>query len=248
MTWLRLVRAEIRKLTTTKLPWGFLAVLVVIAGIDAAVVVFGTDMDGTKGFIATAADQQSLMAFAFNAMLGTAFFGAIAVAREYGHNTVVPTFLISPRRARATLAQLTAVLVGGALLGLIGQALIIAGVALALPTTAFGFLVPAGDVARLLAASTFAGAVGAVLGAGLGAVIRNLGGAVTAAVLMLFMIPPLVVQLVSDAASWIPPALGTAISGVTTDVNTWAAAAVLLAWGLVPAAVGLLVVQRRDVV
>ena len=119
---------------------------------------------------------------------------------------------------------------------------------LALPTTSFGFLVPAGDVARLLAASTFAGAVGAVLGAGLGAVIRNLGGAVTAAVLMLFMIPPLVVQLVSDAASWIPPALGTAISGVTTDVNTWAAAAVLLAWGLVPAAVGLIVVQRRDVV
>ena len=248
MTWLRLVRAEIRKLTTTKLPWGFLAVLVVIAGIDAAVVVFGTDMDGTKGFIATAADQQSLMAFAFNAMLGTAFFGAIAVAREYGHHTVVPTFLISPKRARATLAQLTAVLVGGALLGLIGQALIIARVALALPTTSFGFLVPAGDVARLLAASTFAGAVGAILGAGLGAVIRNLGGAVTAAVLMLFMIPPLVVQLVSDAASWIPPALGTAISGVTTDVNTWAAAAVLLAWGLVPAVVGLIVVQRRDVV
>ena len=83
MRWLRLVRAEIRKLTATKLPWGFLAVLVVIAGIDAAVV-FGTDMDGSKGFIATAADQQSLMAFAFNAMLGTAFFGAIAVARDPG--------------------------------------------------------------------------------------------------------------------------------------------------------------------
>ena len=71
MTWLRLVRGEIRKLTTTKLPLGFLAVLVLIAGIDAAVVVFGTDMDGSKAFIATAADQQSLMAFAFNAMLGT---------------------------------------------------------------------------------------------------------------------------------------------------------------------------------
>ena len=61
MTWLRLVRAEIRKLTTTKLPLGFLAVLVLIAGIDAAVVMFGTDMDGSKTFISTAADQQSLM-------------------------------------------------------------------------------------------------------------------------------------------------------------------------------------------
>jgi ABC-2 type transport system permease protein len=35
------------------------------------------------------------MAFAFNAMIGTSLFGAIAVAREYGHKTVVPTFLTS---------------------------------------------------------------------------------------------------------------------------------------------------------
>ncbi len=54
-TMLRLVRGEIRKLTTTKLPWGFLAVLVVIAALDAAVVAFGTDMDGSKTFVATAA-------------------------------------------------------------------------------------------------------------------------------------------------------------------------------------------------
>jgi ABC-2 type transport system permease protein len=103
-------------------------------------------------------------------------------------------------------------------------------------------------VAQILAATTFAGAVGAVLGAGLGAVIRNLGGAVTAVVLALFMIPPLVVQLVSDAASWIPPALGGAISRVTTDVSVGAAAAALLLYGVLPAAAGLVAAQRRDVV
>lgn len=248
MTWLRLVRGELRKLTTTKLPWGFLAVLAVIAGIDAAVVMFGTDMDGSKGFIATAADQRSLMAFAFNAMLGTALFGAIAVAREYGHNTVVPTFLTTPRRARAVLAQLTAVLIGGGVLGLLGEALIIGGVALALPSTEYGFMVSAGSVSQLLASSTFAGAMGAVLGAGLGTLIRNLGGAVTVVMMTLFVIPPLIVQLVSDAASWIPPALGTVISGVSTDVSLWAALAALLCYALVPAAAGLLAVQRRDVV
>lgn len=248
MTWLRLVRGEIRKLTTTKLPLGFLAVLILIAGIDAAIVMFGTEVDGSKAFVATGADQQSLMAFAFNAMLGTGLFGAIAVAREYGHNTVVPTFLTSPKRLRAGLAQLTAVLLGGALLGLIGQGLIITGVALALPGTEYGFLVSPGGVTRLLAASTLAGAVGAVIGAGLGAVIRNLGGAVTAVVLTLFMIPPLVVQLANGAASWIPSALASVISGVSTDINPWAALPALLAWAVVPAAVGLLVVERRDVV
>ena len=106
-----------------------------------------------------------------------------------------------PKRSRAVLAQLTAVLVAGATLALFGQALVIAGVALALPSTEFGFLVSAGSVARLLTASMIAGAVGAVLGAGLGALIRTIGGAVTTAVLVLFVIPPLAVQLISDTRS-----------------------------------------------
>ena len=102
MTWFRLVRSEVRKLTSTKMPWVFLAVLVVMAAINATAVVFGTDMDGSKAFVSTAADQQSLIAFAANAFIGGGLFGAIAVAREYGHNTVVPTFLNSPRRHRAS--------------------------------------------------------------------------------------------------------------------------------------------------
>jgi ABC-2 type transport system permease protein len=248
MTMLRLLRGEMRKLTTTKLPWGFMAVLVLVAGLDGAVVAFGTDMDGSKAFVATAADQQSLMAFAFNAMIGTSLFGAIAVAREYGHKTVVPTFLTSPRRSRAVLAQLSAVLLTGAALALVGQALVIGGVALAMPSTEYGFMVSAGGVARLLVASTIAGAVGAVLGAGLGAIIRNIGGAVTTAVLVLFVIPPLTAQLVTETGSWIPPALFAVISGVSTDVSLWAALLAVAAWALLPASVGLLAVQRRDVV
>ena len=248
MTWLRLLRAELRKLTTTKMPWGFLAVLVVIACLDAAVVVFGTDMDGSKTFVSTAEDQQSLMAFAFNAMLGTALFGAIAVAREYGHATVVPTFLACPKRPRAVLTQMLAVLLAGAALALVGQALIIAAVGLALPSTEYGFLVSTAGIIRLLAASALAGMTGAVLGAGLGSVIRNIGGAVTTAVLLLFVIPPLAVQLVTDAASWIPPTLFAVISGVSTEVSLWAALLATTLWALVPAAVGLIAVQRRDIV
>ena len=188
------------------------------------------------------------MAFAFNAMLGTALFGAIAAAREYGHGTVVPTFLTCPKRTRAALAQLAAMLCAGAALALAGQTLIIAAVALALPSTQYSFMVPAGDITRLLAASTLAGAVGAVLGAGLGAVIRNLGGAVTTAVLVLFVIPPMAVQLFNDAASWIPTSLFAVISGVSTDVSLWAALVAVTAWALVPAGAGLMAVERRDIV
>lgn len=254
MRFARLVRAELRKLTTTRMPWAFLAVLIVIAALKASVVMWGTDFDGSKGFISTADDQRSLIAFAANAVMGAGLFGAIAVAREYDHGTVVPTFLSSPRRHRAVLAQLVAVAIGGAVLALVGGALIVIAVALALPTTEFGFMVSVAGVARVLAAAAFAGAVGAVLSAGVGAVVRNAGGAVTGVVLLIIA-PPLIVQLISDASSWVPSPLANALSGVTPEaagvesqVSAGAAMFGLAVWALVPAVIGLMSVQRRDVV
>ena len=248
MTMIRLLRSELRKVTTTKMPWAFLAVLVVLAGINAFAVIAGTDMDGSKAFIATEADQQSLMAFAANALAIAGLFGAIAAAREYGHHTVVPTFLASPRRHRAVLAQLGAVGASGAILGLVGAGLTVAAVAVSLPATDFDFLVSAGNVTRVLAASGFAGAAGAILGAGIGLLIRNVGGAVTGAVLTLFIAPPLVVQLASGTASWMPSVLANVIAGVGTDVTAPAAIAAIAVWAAVPAVAGLLAVQHRDVV
>jgi hypothetical protein len=229
------------------MPLAFVCVLVTIAALNAFAVIAGTDMDGSKAFIATEADQQSLMAFAFNAFMGAGLFGAIAVAREYGHNTVVPTFLASPRRHRAVLAQLTAVAVGGCVLSLIGAGLTVTAVAVAIPTTDFGFLVSINNVTRVIAASGFAGAAGAVLGAGIGSLVRNVGGAVTGTVLVLFIAPPLVVQLANDTASWMPGILANVVSGVGTEVGQPAAVAAIAAWALVPAAAGLIAVQRRDV-
>ena len=197
--------------------------------------------------VPSGATRHAWRAFAFNAMVGTSLFGAIAVAREYGHHTVVPMFLTSPNRRRAVLAQLLAVLMGGAVLAFLGQGLVVVGVALALPSTGYGFLVSAGGLVPLFAATTLAGAIGATLGAGLGALIRNIGGAVTTAVLVLFVIPPLAVQLFPDAASWIPPSLFAVISGVSPDVSLWAALLAVVAWAVVPAAAGLMAVQRRDV-
>jgi hypothetical protein len=248
MTWLRLIKGELRKLITTKIVLGFLLALVAIAAIDAAAVAFGTDMDGSKGFIATAQDQVSLMAFGFNAMIGTALFGAIAVAREYGHTTVVPMFLTSPRRHRAVLAQLTAVMLAGAVLGLVGEAMIVTAVGLALPSTEVAFLASAGDIIRLMVASMLAGMAGAVLGAGIGSLIRNLGGAVTLTVLLLFIAPGMAVQLINDSASWMPTTVLSVVSGVTTETSVGAALLALALWALLPAAAGLVAVQRRDVV
>lgn len=248
MRWSRLVRSELRKLTTTKMPWAFLLVLIVLAALTATAVVIGTDMDGSKTFISTASDQQSLVAFAANALMIAGLFGAMAVAREYGHGTAVPTFLMSPRRHRAVLAQLTAVLVGGGVLGVVGAVLSVVALAASLPTTDYGFSMSGGEVARVLLASSLAGAAGAVLGAGIGSVVRNVGGAVTGAVLVLIVTPPLIVQLADEAASWMPSTLANVLSGTVDDVSVPAAVVAVAAWAVVPALIALVAVQRRDVV
>lgn len=242
-----LLRSELRKLTTTSMPLAFIAVLVVLAAINAIAVALGTDADGSKTFISTADDQRSLVAFAANATLLAGLFGAIAVAREYGHGTVIHSFLAAPRRHRAVLAQFAAVGLGGALLGLLGAATTMVAVALALPTTEFGFLLSIGGVTRVLAASALCGAAGAVLGAGIGSLIRNTGGAVTGAVLVLLVAPPLVVQLASETASWMPATLATVLSGAATEVSVLAAVIAITLWAAVPAAIAVLVVRRRDV-
>ena len=243
----RLVRSELRKLTTTKMPWVFFAVLLAVSAMTAIAVIYGKDADGCKTFISTAEEQRSLMAFSFNAMIGAGLFAAIAAAREYGHGTVIPTFLTTPRRVYAALAQFRAMFVAGAVMGIVGTAVVIAAVAMALPATKYGFLMSAPVVGRLLAASAFAGAAGAVLGGGVGAIVKHTGGAVTRLVLLLFIAPPLVAQLASGASSWVPGTLVNVLSGVSHEVSLPAAAAALAGWALVAAAVGLLAIRQRDI-
>jgi len=248
MNWLRTMRAELPKLTTTKMPLAFLVVLAVIGATTATAVAFGTDMDGSKTFISTAADQQSLMAFAGNVLVIAGLFGAIAVAREYGHGTVVLTFLTTPRRRQAVLAQYAAAFVAGSVLGFVGAAVSAGSVAAGLTATDYGFMVSAADLAQVLAASTLAGGAGAVLGAGIGAFVRNTGGAVTGTILLLVILPPLAVQLASEVATWVPGTLANVVSGVTDAAGMGAAIAAIAMWALVPAAMGMVAVIRRDVV
>ena len=248
MTRTNLTRSEIRKLSTTRMPLAFVAVLIVLAGLNGIAVAVGTDMDGSKTFISTGADQQSLMAFAANAMMIAGLFGAIAAAREYAHNTVIATYLAAPHRARALRAQLAAVGLGGGALGLLGASLTVIAVAVSLPLTDHGFMVSADGVTQVIAASSLAGACGAVLGAAIGTVVRNTGGAVTGAVLVLFIAPPLIVQLASGTASWIPSALANVMSGVSDETSVVGAGGALVLWALLPALVALQTIQRRDVV
>lgn len=247
MTWLRLLQSEGRKLITTRLLWGFLGALVLFSVIVAIAVVLGSATDDAVGFVDTAEAQRSLLSFGTNAMIFGALFGATAAAREYTHRTVVPTFLLSPVRERVQLAQLTAVLAAGGMLGAVGGGLTVAAGALALPLVDEQLLLDGSTVARLVAVAGLAGAVGAVLGGGMGVLLRNTGGAVTAVVLLLLVGPPLVGQLVEGIAPWLPGELLGVLAGIADGHTLIVALLALLAWGALPAVAGVATVGRRDV-
>ena len=248
MTLLRLVRSEARKLATTRLVWGFLGTLVVFSVIVAVAVVLGSATDDAVGFVSTVEDQRSVLAFGANAMTFAALLGATAVAREYAHGTVVPTYLLSPTRHQVQLAQLTVLLVAGGGLGAVGGGLTVAAGAVALPLVDEQLLVATADMARLVGSAGLAGAAGAALGAGAGAIVRNTGGAITAVVLLLLIGPPLVGQLLVEVAPWTPSSLIGVLAGVSDVHAAGTALAVLAVWGLAPAGLGVAAVQRRDVV
>jgi hypothetical protein len=246
---INLIRSELQKVATTSMPWSFLAVLVVLAVTNGVAVAVGTDMDGSKTFISTGADQQSLMAFAANSFMIAGLFGAIAAAREYAHNTVIATYLNTPNRTRALGAQFAAIGAGGAILGLLGSALTAAAVAVSLPLTGYGFMVSTSGLIQVLVAAGWAGAAGAVLGAGIGTIVRNTGGAVAGTVLALVIAPPVIVQLAGEADPWlVPGTLATVASGVADHTSPVSAAAAIGAWAIVPAIAALWSVHHRDVV
>jgi hypothetical protein len=78
--------------------------------------------------------------------------------------------------------------------------------------------------------------------------VRNTGGAVTAAVVILLIGPPIVAQLLSNAAAWVPGTLISVISGVGEQPGMATAIAALAEWGLIPAVIGIGAVQKRDVI
>jgi len=100
----------------------------------------------------------------------------------------------------------------------------------------------------LLVVSVFA-----VLGIGVGVLIRNQVAAVIGALVYLFVVEPLlaVIPGVSDIARFLPEASADALIGFTRNgvqlLSPWQGGLVLLGWGLLFALLGGILTVRQDI-
>jgi ABC-2 type transport system permease protein len=251
----RLIRAEARKLGTTRLwLWILLATVAWAAGYTALAVGFSGRPGGLNPSLATAAGQHALLAIgAGGAGPLAAIFGAIGMTSEYRHRTAAATFLVTPRRGRVVTAKLITYLAAGAAYGLAGCA---AGLAVALPwLPARGVRLPLAGSGNLavLAAVVAAAAIFAVAGAGLGALTGGQLATVTGLLIYLYVAEPLLSH-VAAFGSWAAYLPGVAADGFTQAVQPgvrilapWLGGLTFACWALAFAAAGTIRTLRRDV-
>jgi len=236
---------ELLKLRTIRGPWIYLLAAQAIVAVGVAGPLVTAESGQKHEMVSTAAAHLGL------ASLLPLVLGITAVAGEYRHRTITDTYLGTPRRGRVLAAKVLVYTLTGLTFGLVGTATVL------LATTAFlggtaGWLTDADLWRTLIGAIVWNTAFGGI-GVAVGALIRNLTTAITAALVWVALVETAVGQLVGDeAAKWLPFAAGSALgrlpSAVEGGLSQWAAATVLAAYATVFAGLALTAGVRRDVV
>ncbi|GGO63719.1 ABC transporter permease [Nonomuraea cavernae] len=259
---MRLIRAELLKLTTTRLWWVMLAVTIAYALLQLGITIgFAGVTGGQPGAPAipgrdTAPFQELMWGLGASGAVFPMILGVVMMTAEYRYQTITSTFLTTPRRERVVAGKLGAGVVVGLVFGLVVLALTAVAVVITVPL-AGGELSFTGSTARIVVGTLAVLMLYTLFGIGIGALIRNQLGAIVAAVAWVFVIEAIVsaIPALRPVGRWTPGGAATALtnSGVDLGLGTdwllpaWAGGVVLLGYALVFAAVASATTLRRDI-
>jgi hypothetical protein len=184
-----LIRGELAKLLSTRLwLWLLLATMALTALFASLNIAFNDDPDTLAPPLATAAGQRLLFGTsAGGAQTLIAVLAAIGITGEYRHRTATTTFLATPHRSRVLLAKLVTYTAIGAAYA---AACIAVVTAIAWPWLKARGIDPTltgNGVPATLAGVVAAVALFALLGVGLGALLRDQVAAVVGLLVYLFV-------------------------------------------------------------
>jgi ABC-2 type transport system permease protein len=268
-----LLRAEIRKTSSTKLWWGL---LIPVAVLSILINLFGglftaaiPDEDGRLplllGSLAYALGLTSVFA---------AVHGVVAAAGEFRHRTITTTYLTAQGRAPVLLAKVATSATVGAFYA---AATVLFGVLAGLVADAGTAFPGAGPLLAVTAIGMAVAALWGALGAALGIAVSNQVGALVGLLVYVLLGELLISALLGNAdsetvqrfSSYLPGNAGDiaiydiparvlagpeissvvveTLAGVTAPPPWWGALLVLAAWTAAVAATGWVVGARRDV-
>jgi ABC-type transport system involved in multi-copper enzyme maturation permease subunit len=251
----RLVQAEFGKLFSTKLWLWLLLGAVLLTALFVSLTIGFTDQPNNPApRLNTVDGQKNLLSAASAAGIWTLILGTIAVTGEFRHQTVTPTFLGTPHRGRVVISKLIAYALTGIGYGI---ATIVVALAIALPWLSaknIDFSLGGDGIPGTLVGIVLSVAVYALLGVGLGALIRNQIAAIVGSLVYLLLIEAFIRGLpwIRDYYKYFPGGANNALTGTAPAPNThllqpYQGGLLLVVYGLVFAILGTWLAVRRDV-
>lgn len=263
------VRSEFRKFFTTRMWWG-MAIAIFVAGAAFALLFafLFTSESFTSGQAqaqgAPQGDPAQIASSVYTGGLSIGYvllltIGVLQIGAEYRHKTITSTFLATPRRLRAMLAKVVALLGIGAVYGvisLLGSVTVGAIVLSARGEDPF----PSSTIVRTLALSLLVLGLWALIGLGIGILLPNQVAALLIGVGVAFIVEPLVVLALSfwdfgreHISQFLPSQATNAIVNAVTQgpnevrLEWWGGSLTLAAYALVLAGLGIWRTTRADI-
>jgi len=235
----RSLRAEWVKLVTTRaFLWIGLANL-------ALVVITSISVAASSDALNTPADDRSVAQIAGVSVLFALVGGIVGMAGESTHGTITQTLLVTPVRERVFAAKALAAAAIGLALAVISEAVVLL---ITVPGAGLSMHAARATLLGVLVAAPLA----AVLGVGLGAVVRGQGGGIAIALIWLLVGENLMPVISRDASRYVPGRVFAALAsgsreGSDVVLGMGAGGVAAAAWTAVFVAAGLYVLLSRDV-
>src|SRR6266516_48971 len=241
------LRSELYKLRST---WTVASVVAaMLALVTLAVLLHGFGLSASR--LRSLPDQRGVFTDV-GVNLGALFaglLGALSITGEIRSGTIRPTLLVTPRRGLVIAAKAVTALAAGFVAGVISAGAAAGAGSAALASRGLTIQLGAGDYAQLILGGA-AAAMWALIGLGLGAVIRAQVPAIVALFAWLLFVENIIGGDLPSVNRFAPGALALALAGQqrTGILGTPAVAAFLLAfYAALAVAVGRTAMTRRDI-
>lgn len=240
-----LLRAELLRQRSTQTTLALFLAMFGLVGLAIALHV----ITPAASQLATRSDQLTVFEVGTRVgMLFAALVGALAITAEFRYGTIRPLFLVTPRRWPVIATKVAVSGLVGLVFGLVAEGLMAGAASVAFAARGIDVQLTSGDYTQLLIGGMAAAALWAVIGLGVGALVRNQVGALVGLCAWL-LVTDHVISLVPDVGRLTPGAAGLALAtqGSDTQLAPAVAALALLLYAAAVSAAGWLATLRRDV-
>jgi ABC-2 type transport system permease protein len=259
------LRAELRRIATTKLWWVVLICIFVLSAGYAALPAVIALLQNRAGVASAPFADPGTIRSIYNggnvlSRILAMVVGIVAVGSEYRYGTLASSYLAIPRRVRMLLGKAEALLIFGVIYGITSVA---AGMLVSVPfvlANGGSFLLDQSETWRSIVLGVCSIALWTLIGMGIGILIKNMLVALVVGIILGFLVEP-IVSVVFFLKRWdqllnlMPSGATNAMLEITSPVlfaghhpaPWWLAALVLSAWCLLPALAGMLSATRRDI-